>query len=211
MTYLLKKGEVFNSLTVIREVDRSYQPSWHSYRKVLCRCICWIEKEIWLTNIRRWDTKSCWCYKKSGLNKITHWLTWSNIYTVWRNIFNRCDNKNNSSYLRYGWRWITYDKKWENFEEFYKDMYVTYKKWLTLDRINNDWNYCKENCKWSTKKEQARNRSTNHIYKWKTLAQWCEEKNIRYWKVQNRIHQLWRSIERSLEINQQTLKNIKKY
>ena len=46
----------------------------------------------------------------------------------------------------------------KSFEEFYSDMYPTYKKWLTVEREDNDWNYCKSNCKWATMKEQSNNR-----------------------------------------------------
>jgi hypothetical protein len=94
----------------------------------------------------------------------------------------RCYNKKESNYKRYGGRGITVCYEWLNsFVAFYKDMGdppVGY----TLERINNDKDYCKENCKWATPSEQARNRSTNTIItlgdKSKLLIEWLEELNM---------------------------------
>ena len=77
----------------------------------------------------------------------------------------RCRNPHNPCFNRYGWRWIKC--YWENFEAFYEDMWKSYeihckKYWIkqtTIDRINVDWDYCKDNCRWATWKEQAKNKS----------------------------------------------------
>lgn len=82
----------------------------------------------------------------------------------------RCNSKTHIWYKNYWWRWIKCE--WETFEKFRDDMYESYlehcnKYWrrnTTLDRIDNNWNYCKENCKWSTRREQWYNtRRTNLI------------------------------------------------
>lgn len=83
------------------------------------------------------------------LMKIWSWIQW------------RCNSPLNASYQRYWWRWIKC--LWVSFEEFYNDMVDGYiihwnkywfdKKWTQLDRIDNDWDYCKENCRWVTAKE----------------------------------------------------------
>ena len=94
----------------------------------------------------------------------------SKIYKAWANMKNRCNNLNYEWYKNYWWRWIKYDPKWETFEWFYNDMKLWHKDNLTLERIDNNWNYCKKNCKWATKQTQANNRSTSTsvTYKWKT-------------------------------------------
>lgn len=60
------------------------------------------------------------------------------------------------------WKWISVCERWNWFPNFVEDMYSLYSEWLELDRINNDWNYCPENCRWVTKSENCKNR-------WKTM------------------------------------------
>ena len=140
-----------------------YKEWWRTFFNLIC--VCWKER-----NIYSWHEIpfSCWCTKKN----IKHWLSlkWKKpprIYSVFSTIKYRCNNKNSKSYYIYWWRWIKCLRK--DFIEFYKDMWDTYKEWLSIDRINVNWHYCKENCRWSTRKEQAnnkrRNTQKNIIYK----------------------------------------------
>jgi hypothetical protein len=62
------------------------------------------------------------------------------------------------SYDHYGGRGISYQESWETFEGFWLDMEEGYADNLTLERIDVNGNYCKENCTWATKQTQARNR-----------------------------------------------------
>lgn len=73
----------------------------------------------------------------------------------------RCNNPNHPQYHRYGGRGIVYDSTWEKFENFLKDMGPR-PTGYTLDRIDNNGNYCKENCKGSSAKEQQLNRNINN-------------------------------------------------
>jgi len=82
------------------------------------------------------------------------------LYSCYYNILQRCNNTNNKRYKNRWWRWIKCE--WGSFEEFYKDMWSYYKKWLSIDRKDNDWNYSKDNCRWATYKEQAINRRTTY-------------------------------------------------
>lgn len=123
--------------------------------------------------------------------KIIHWLTKTKIYRIWYSMKRRCNVPKCDWYYRYWGRWITYDKKWEKFEEFYKDMWDKYKEWLSIDRIDNDWNYCKENCKWSTIREQQWNTSRSRMYKWKCIAEWCYDLELNYKTIHSRISRNW--------------------
>jgi hypothetical protein len=78
-------------------------------------------------------------------------------------MLNRCNNKNNSAYKNYGAKGIKIE--WKSFKDFTDDMYATYQDGLSIERIDNKGNYCKENCRWATSKEQVNNRSTTIKYK----------------------------------------------
>lgn len=71
-------------------------------------------------------------------------------YYVWQQLKDRCTNPSNVRYPRYGGRGIVYDTKWDTFEGFWEDMRESYQEGLTIDRIDNDGNYCKNNCAWIT-------------------------------------------------------------
>jgi hypothetical protein len=165
-------------------------------RVVLCKCDCWNTKEVLLELIRSWNTKSCWCLHNMW-NNTKHKLCYSPLYSRYNNIKKRCNDKSSVRYKDYWWRWIKCE--WNSFEEFYKDMSEGYKKWLQIDRIDNNWNYSKVNCRWTTNKENQRNKRNNILYKWKCLAYWCELFNLDYYYIKSRIRSWW-SIENSLNI-----------
>lgn len=82
------------------------------------------------------------------------------IYGIWSNMKSRCNNPNNQDYGHYGGRGVTYDPRWENFAEFYKDMSSTYEDDLTLDRIDVNGPYTKDNCRWVSRLVQNNNKTT---------------------------------------------------
>lgn len=111
-----------------------------------------------------------------------HWLrTWKNRFSrIYQWIKRRCNNPNDAAYPNYGGRWIKCERN--NIEEFYNDMYPSYidhikeygEEDTTIDRIDNDKNYCKENCRRATMKEQQNNRSNNKFYiiNWEEFSIW---------------------------------------
>ena len=80
------------------------------------------------------------------------------FYRIWKDMFTRCNNPNYRLYKNYGGRGITICKEWKKFENFRDDMLEGYNDKLRIDRIDNNGNYCKENCRWTDDTTQNRNR-----------------------------------------------------
>jgi hypothetical protein len=102
---------------------------------------------------------------------IKHGKTKSKTYKSWRSMKERCLNKNNPSYKTYGGKGITICKEWMNFENFLKDMKERPEE-MTLDRINPEGNYERNNCRWATKSQQRRNcrGNSNSLSKFKGVT-----------------------------------------
>lgn len=122
----------------------------------------------------------------------THWMTWTPIHNIWMSILDRTKYKGNRNYKRY-WPLGICDERLQ-FENFYRDMWDK-PEWMSIDRIDNEKWYSKENCRWATPKQQSNNKKNNIIYKWKTLMQYCEENNLPYYTIHKRINGYWWSIQ----------------
>ena len=94
-----------------------------------------------------------------ALKDLTHGMSKTRQYKTWLNMKARCNKDSHDYYENYGGRGITYDNRWESFEGFWSDMYVGYSDDMTLERVDVNGNYCKENCKWVPARDQAKNRT----------------------------------------------------
>jgi hypothetical protein len=116
-------------------------------------------------------------------------------YSLWEGMIARCTVPSRINYADYGGRGIKVSEEWRSFEKFYEDMGRRPSRRYSLDRINNDGDYCKENCKWSTRKEQSRNtsRSVHVTYKDRTMCieDWAKELGTRSGTIKGRLKGGW--------------------
>lgn len=82
-----------------------------------------------------------------------HGMTGHHAWTAWLNMKSKCSNPNNPNWSRYGGRGIDYCEKWDRFEGFWEDMGSGWKKGLCINRVDDDGEYNKSNCKWSPRHE----------------------------------------------------------
>lgn len=127
---------------------------------------------------------------KHGAYKRNHTL-----YGVWMTMKHRCEDKKRAKYKDYGARGIKVCSDWQDPNAFIDWALANgYERGLQLDRINNDGNYCPENCRWITPKENSRNRRNTVLLtigeETKCVSAWCEEKNVSqftvYWWVKTK-------------------------
>lgn len=197
-------GKRFGRLLVLGDAGRTKnkQLIWR------CKCDCGVIKCISNCNLGR-STSSCGCLKLENTIKrsTTHGFSGgqckrSRLYNIWKHIRARCLNKNNKDYAYYGGRKITVCGDWNDYKNFHKwAMANGYKKHLTIDRINNHGNYEPSNCRWATRKTQARNKRGNryltHNGKTMMIAEWAEHLNVDSSVIRTRLYRKW-SIEKTL-------------
>lgn len=88
----------------------------------------------------------------------------SPTYKTWKTMTARCRNPSGSRLENYISRGIVVCEEWRNsFESFLEDMGLRPGNEYSIDRIDNDGNYCKSNCRWATRSEQVRNRRNKKL------------------------------------------------
>lgn len=196
-------GQKFNRLTILGFAgqNKAKQSLWY------CCCECKKLVKVAASDLKTGHTTSCGCFliERATVANTTHGHNKkggpSQTYRVWQNMLNRCQNPKTPRFKDYGNRGITVCKRWQSFENFLSDMGER-PKGLTLERIENDKGYYLENCRWATRTEQANNTRANVFLtfngKTQTIAQWAEEKGIKYETLRRRIVKLGWSIEKAI-------------
>ena len=126
----------------------------------------------------------------------THGMTKTPEYRAWIDMKNRCFNPNHKRYSDYGGRGIAVCDRWLNFKNFIEDIGSRPTAKHSLNRIDNDSDYCPDNCKWSTRVEQENNKRSNKPLitignETKTIAQWAKKMSISYQVIRDRLKLKW--------------------
>ena len=153
-----------NKLTVQyrdNSVPKGKPPKW------ICNCDCGKQNlSIFGMHLRTGHTKSCGCYnlEQIKIRSTIHGMTKTPEHKTWSEMRQRCYNPNNNQFNDWGGRGIAVCDRWkDSFQNFYEDMGPRPSDKYSIDRIDNNGNYQPSNCKWSSRKDQARNTRKNVI------------------------------------------------
>ena len=166
---IINKGDKYGRLTIVKELERTYNIHNKLIRKVECICDCGNIKHFILNEIRRGKTKSCGCFKNE-IQKISNLKhgdkpinsKYRYLYNTWIGIKARCYNPNHKKYKYYGGEGKFLNTDWIK-------NYTLFKQWIlenigerpdgyTLDRKNGDLGYIPGNLRWASSLEQNNNR-----------------------------------------------------
>lgn len=184
-------GVKYNRLTYLK--DATFKIKGGHYTGIW-KCDCGKELALINSKVKSGHTKSCGCLQKEKITNLTfkhgHARKHNETveYKTWQRIKGRCLNPNNKDFCHYGGRGITVCNRWrKSFENFLKDVGKRPGEKYSIDRIDPNGNYEKDNCRWVLNIEQPANRRTNikvlyenHIY---CLSQCCKLLNLKYTSI----------------------------
>lgn len=197
-------GQRLGKLVVTKYLGRN-ENRYHTYE---CICNCGKTTVATRNNLRKGHTTSCGCYKKQRISetKTRHGGSDLPEYGSWNGAKDRCYNKKNKKYPDYGGRGIKVCDRWlQDFRHFLDDMGLRPAPGWSLDRIDNNGDYCPENCRWAPPIVQANNRRSLCLLTFmeQTLSatQWARRLGINHHEILNRarflrIKNLWFLLQR---------------
>ena len=149
---------LLRDLGYLKPTDKSN----YTKRYGIYKCHCGNEFKAQFQHINRKLTTSCGCIKKANITLMnkenaTHNLSKHRLYDTWYQMIQRCKNPKSKHYKNYGGRGIKVCDEWLDINTFINDMYPTYIEGLSIDRIDNDKGYSKDNCRWATNEIQTQN------------------------------------------------------
>lgn len=188
-------GARFGRWTVIKENGRSKKGE----KMYDCICDCGVTKTVSSSNLRYGTSRSCGCLARelTSQRSKTHGMSDTRLFNIWRGMRTRCYSKSDYHYKWYGARGITVCDDWKNdFHSFYDwAMENGYQDGLSIDRIDNNGDYCSENCHWITQHEQTYNTRKNVYLTYngetKCVSEWSDIIGISNGTLYHRIKCGW--------------------
>jgi hypothetical protein len=175
----------------------------------ICLCDCGNYTKERFSTLKRGDVKSCGCLGKEIHSKgnPVHGLYYTRLYKIYRGIMDRCFCKTSSHYSDWGGRGITVCDDWigkNGFIKFYNWAKSNgYSDDLSIDRIDNNGNYCPQNCRWATAEEQQNNTRRNLILFYRgeklTLSQASKKMGLSTSTIWHRIKKYGNDLEIALK------------
>lgn len=180
-------GQRFGRLTAVERAgkDKHQKALWR------CSCDCGGTLITRASNLKSGATSSCGCLHKP------HGGHGTRLYRIWKGMKDRCRRCSHSSYECYGGRGISVCEEWNQSFETFREWALAngYRDGLTIDRVEVDGNYCPENCRWVTMKEQGNNRrnTLRILYNGEThtIAEWSKITGIKYSTIYMRLYNGW--------------------
>jgi len=183
-------GQRFGKLTVEgrgEDDQRNQKVTW------MCRCDCGTVKPVRSNDLVKGKVSSCGCNANltgSDAKAFKHGWSGTKVYNIWSEMKRRCSDPDHPNYEYYGGRGITFCERWNSFENFLRDMGEP-EPGRSLDRIDNNKGYMKENCQWSSHIDQCNNRRNSRFLTidgvTKSLSEWSRESGINYRTILRRL------------------------
>lgn len=189
---VLYPGAKRGRFTLIRKIKVKKNFYW------LCRCECGKEKEVNRNYLYR-EKASCGCLLREMARKLNRvsGLSSHKLYPVYAGMVSRCTNPNSKFASHYLKRGITVCSRWLGHNgpaNFFEDM-GDRPPGTSLDRIDNNKGYEPGNCRWTTSKQQNRNKRNNRLITFKgetaTLAEWSERTWLKPVTISARLKKGW--------------------
>lgn len=193
---------VFGRLTVVKRGS--------NFKNVVgweCKCVCGNVKNVRASSLIKGWTTSCGCYHRDMMREThsTHGMAGKPEYQAWNHMIQRCYNERTCNYSNYGGRGITVCTRWRtSFKNFLDDMGLKPSRKHSIDRIDNNKGYFKENCRWSGPYQQASNKrdTVNITFQGETkcLKEWARSLNMSYKNLHKRIFIRGWTVDRAFSV-----------
>lgn len=186
-------GTEVNGFLVLDSYHKQSPTGKSSHTRYTVKCLsCGAVSDKESTNVLNGNAV-CDCSKKVRPHAIQN----KRLYNVYSMMKKRCYNEKDERYARYGGRGISICDEWLNSYDAFAEWALAngYDKGLTIDRVDNDGDYCPENCRWATAVQQQNNKSNNHRIEYggrtMTAAEWGRVTGINPITIIKRVRRGW--------------------